>query len=209
MRVLLACLLVVLAAWPASANELGVFKQAPVRAAIARLTHDAIWAHVRHTAAPALPTQAALQRPAGVFVTLSKQGVTRGCWGTVAPQGASLAADLAASAVKALSHDYRQHPISERELADLVAHVSVLGNLEPVEGVHELLPRRYGLLVAGPGKGGVLLPGEAATAAWQLATCRRKAGLRPRERARLYRFETAVIGPISLAPQPARRPDVR
>jgi AMMECR1 domain-containing protein len=207
-RLLLALVVLALAAWPARASELGVFKQAGVRAAIAQLTHDAIWAHVRRAPTPALPTQAALQQPAGVFVTLSKKGVTRGCWGTVSPQRSSLAAELAASAVKALSHDYRQHPISERELAELVAHVSVVGNLEPVDGVHELLPRRYGLLVAGPGKGGVLLPGEAATATWQLATCRRKAGLRPRERARLYRFETAVIGPIALAPQPARRPHV-
>jgi hypothetical protein len=46
----------------------------------------------------------------------------------------------------------------------------------------------------------VLLPGEAATARWQIDTCRRKAGLRPRERASMYTFETAVIGPIPLTP---------
>ena len=85
------------------------------------------------------------------------------------------------------------------KLAGLVAHVSIVGDLEPVDGPQALQPRKFGLLVSGNGKGGVLLPGEAATAAWQVATCRKKAGLKPRERARLYRFETAVVGPISLA----------
>jgi AMMECR1 domain-containing protein len=179
----------------ASARELQAFQRPALRQAIAKLTHDAIWAHVKHLP----PPSADLGAPAGVFVTISRAGVTRGCWGSVAPRTASLGAELAATAVKALSHDYRQPPIQPRELAGLVAHVSIVGELEPVEGADALQPRKFGLLVSGNGKGGVLLPGEAATATWQVATCRRKAGLRPRERARLYRFETAVVGPIPLA----------
>jgi AMMECR1 domain-containing protein len=152
---------------------------------------------------PALP--AALDRPAGVFVTISRDGVTRGCWGTVRPRAGSLASELVANAVKALSHDTRQRPIQPHELDGLVAHVSVLGSLTPAFGIEELQPRRLGLLVAGAGKGGVLLPGEAATARWQIDTCRRKAGLRPRERASMYTFETAVFGPIALTPPAPHR----
>ena len=52
---------------------------------------------------------------------------------------------------------------------------------------------------------GVLLPGEAATARWQIDTCKRKAGLAARERVSMYRFETAVVGPVPLS---AGAPDV-
>ncbi|MDB5098700.1 MAG: hypothetical protein JWM80_3121 [Cyanobacteria bacterium RYN_339] len=194
---LLGLLFLALAPGPAAARELGAYQRPALRQAIAKLTHDAIWAHVKHLPAPS--PAADLGSPAGVFVTISKDGVTRGCWGTVAPRSGSLGAELAANAVKALSHDYRQQPIQPRELAGLVAHVSVVGELEPVDGPADLQPRKFGLLVSGGGKGGVLLPGEAATATWQVATCRRKAGLKPRDHARLYRFETAVVGPITLA----------
>jgi AMMECR1 domain-containing protein len=196
MRSPLILTLALLALAPAaSARELKTYQRPAMRTAIAKLTHDAIWAHVKHLP----PPSADLGGPAGVFVTISKAGVTRGCWGTVAPRNGSLGAELAANAVKALSHDYRQQPIQPRELAELVAHVSVVGELDPVDGPAELQPRKFGLLVSGNGKGGVLLPGEAATAAWAVATCRRKAGLSARERARMYKFETAVVGPVSLA----------
>lgn len=198
----LATTVLALAPAPAFALDLAAYRRPAVRAAIARLTRDAIWAHVRHAAPPTLPTLPELQVPAGVFVTLSRDGQTRGCWGTVQPRRASLAEELADVAVNVLSHDPRHQVVRSSELAGLVARVSVVGDLEAVDGPTELLPRRYGLLVAGQGKGGVLLPGEAATATWQVWTCRRKAGLRPHERASLYRFETAVVGPVPLAATP-------
>jgi AMMECR1 domain-containing protein len=196
MRLAASLLLTSLVLVPAaSARELKDYNRPALKVVIAKLTHDAIWAYLKHQPAPS----ADLGAPAGVFVTISKDGVTRGCWGTVSPRAGSLDQERAANAVKALSHDYRQQPSQPRELAGLVAHVSIVGDLEPVDGPRALQPRKFGLLVSGNGKGGVLLPGEAATAAWQVATCRRKAGLEPRERARLYRFQTAVVGPISLA----------
>lgn len=183
----------------AAAQGLGWYREPAAKQAIAAITHDAIAAHLAgrpYTPRTALP---ALQAPAGVFVTLSIDGYTRGCWGTVHPTQATLAQEIAVNAVKALSHDYRQRPIGRREVSGLVAHVSVMGPLSPVESVAALQPRRFGLLVSAPGKGGVLLPGEARTASWQVATCRRKARLGPRERASMYRFETAVVGPIRLS----------
>lgn len=199
--VALACWL---SATAALGRDLSDYKRPEVARAIARLTQEAIWARAgaKPFVMPRVPD--ALDRPAGVFVTLSRNGVTRGCWGTVQPRAGSLAAELVANAVKALSHDYRQRPIQPHELDGLVAHVSILDTLTPAFGPQELQPRRLGLLVAGHGKGGVLLPGEAATARWQIDTCRHKAGLRPRERASMYTFETAVVGPISLTP-PADR----
>ena len=200
----LAAVMCLVSAPAASARDLASYNRPEVARAIARLTQEAIWARAeaRPFAMPYVP--AALDRPAGVFVTLSRNGVTRGCWGTVRLRAASAAAEVVANAVKALSHDYRQRPIQPRELDGLVAHVSLIGELSPAFSAAELQPRRLGLLVAGAGKGGVLLPGEAATARWQIETCRRKAGLRPRERASMYTFETAVVGPIPLTPPAVR-----
>jgi AMMECR1 domain-containing protein len=191
---------------PANARDLDLYQRPDVRKAIEQVTRDAIWAHVRHQDRQIGDVSQALAAPAGVFVTISHAGETRGCWGTVQPRQGSLGAELATNAVKALNYDYRHRPIQPRELAGLVAHVSIIGALEAVDGPNELQPRRFGLLVSGQGKGGVLLPGEAATAAWQIATCRHKAGLTSRERARLYRFETVVIGPISLSSAVAGSP---
>ena len=184
---------------PAQARDLDLYQRPAVRRAVERVTRDAIWAHFRHQNRQPVTTGTMLAAPAGVFVTISHAGETRGCWGTVQPRQSTLAAELATNAVKALNFDYRHPSILPGELAGLVAHVSIIGELHAVDDAGALQPRRFGLLVAGQGKGGVLLPGEAATATWQIATCRHKAGLAPRERARLYRFETVVIGPISLA----------
>lgn len=184
---------------PAWAVDLRVYERPEVRAAIGQITRDAILARLEGRPFRPGAVPAPLAAPAGVFVTFSRDGVTRGCWGGVAPRAGRLADELAEAAGKALTLDRRQRPIRRGDLRGLVAHVSVVGELDPVGDPASLQPRRHGLLVAGPGKGGVLLPGEAATAAWQVATCRRKAGLRRGERARMYRFETAVIGPIPLA----------
>jgi AMMECR1 domain-containing protein len=199
-RQLGATALLLLCLWPqpSQATELDKYQAPAARKAIATITHDAIRAYIEHRPYSPHPTPA-LCDAAGVFVTLSHKGQTRACWGTVRPRLASLAAELAANAARALYKDYRQAPISRTELDGLVAHVSIVGDLQPVGSPAELQPRRYGLLVAGQGRGGVLLPGEAATAAWQVYTCRRKAGLRAGERASMYRFETVVIGPIALS----------
>jgi hypothetical protein len=177
--------------------ELRLYQAPEVRAAIATLTRRAL--RGEPTALPALPP--VLRAPAGVFVTISEAGVTRGCWGTATAREASLADELCAIAPRALTWDRRTRPIQVAELPSLVAHVSVLGPLEPLPTLRALDPRRYGLLLAAEGRGAVVLPGEAATPAWAAATCRRKAGLGGRVRTRMYRFETVVVGPIALGPE--------
>lgn len=199
--VAVSTLLVFMIPGPAVARGLERFHEPTTEQAIATIARQAIRAHLAGRPYTASASTAALAAPGGAFVTLSKNGYTRGCWGTVHPTQRNLATEISVNAVKALSYDYRQRPIGEREAATLVAHVSVVGPLSPLGSIQALQPRRFGLLVAAPGKGGVLLPGEALTASWALATCRRKAGLGVRERASMYRFETAVVGPIRLFPE--------
>ncbi|HEY9855331.1 MAG TPA: AMMECR1 domain-containing protein [Stenomitos sp.] len=138
-----------------------------------------------------------LKVPGGVFVTITRDGKTRGCWGTVQPERATLAEQIAVAAVKALRYDYRHQPISRSEWPELRFYVSLVGPMTPVSSPAALSPLRQGLFVTAGGKGGVLLPGEAKTARYQLAECRKKAGLRPRERVMMYRFNTVVFGPES------------
>ncbi len=135
--------------------------------------------------------------PGGVFVTITRDGKTRGCWGTVHPQRATLAEEIAVASVKALRYDYRHQPIARSEWPALRFYVSLVGPMVPVASAAEISPLRDGLFVTARGRGGVLLPGEARTARYQVAECRKKAGLKPREPALMYRFATVVFGPES------------
>lgn len=138
-----------------------------------------------------------LKVPGGVFLTITRDGKTRGCWGTVQPERASLAEEIAVASVKALRYDYRHQPINRSEWPKLRFYVSLVGPMTPVSSTAELSPMRQGLYVTARGRGGVLLPGEARTARYQLLECRKKAGIRPREPVQMYRFRTVVFGPES------------
>lgn len=136
-----------------------------------------------------------LKVPGGAFVTIVLDGQTRGCWGTLHPQRPMLAQEIAAAAVAALRIDYRHRPIARHEWPELEFYVSLVGPLEPIDSIGAVRPKYDGLFVTNGRRGGVLLPGEAKTARWQLAEARRKAGLRPGEPAAMFRFPTVVYGP--------------
>jgi AMMECR1 domain-containing protein len=184
---------------PASALALADFQTPEVQSVVTRLTRTAIL-NPMDASVMALDLPGPLRSPAGVFVTISRGGVTRGCWGTVSPREATVADELAAVARRVRVADWRARPIHPSEWSSLQAYVSILGPVQPVNSLGAWSPRQFGLWVTAPGRGAAVLPGEAATLNWQLAECRRKAGLSARTPVRLYRFETAVIGPISLAP---------
>lgn len=99
-----------------------------------------------------------LERRAGCFVTIKKDGQLRGCIGTLAPARASLAAEICANAVAAGCNDPRFPGVAADELDDLVYDVDVLTEPEPC-GLSDLDPKRYGVVVSTPdGRRGVLLP---------------------------------------------------
>ena len=124
-----------------------------------------------------------LEQLGGAFVTLTRRrdGNLRGCVGVVEPRY-RLDEAVAHAAVAAALHDRRFDPVTATELPELTLHVSVLGELLPIEpgavevGVH-------GLVVRCAGRSGLLLPQVAAERGWDRErfldeTCR-KAGLRP------------------------------
>ena len=128
---------------------------------------------------------------AGVFVSLKKGGVLRGCMGTVAPQKASVVEEVMANAITAGIHDPRFAPVRPEELDELEYSVDVLSPPEPVRGLEDLDPRRYGVIVRSGRRSGLLLPGIEGieTAAQQVAIAREKAGIGPHEPVTLERFE--------------------
>ncbi len=159
---------------------------------LVRYARRVVEAHVRKQPLPQPEelSQFASER-AGVFVSLKKHGQLRGCIGTIEATQASLAAEVRQNAVSAASHDHRFDPVTAEELDDLTYSVDVLKPAEPIAGLEQLDPSRYGVIVTRGGRRGLLLPNiegvESATE--QVAIAKRKAGIGPDEPAELERFE--------------------
>jgi hypothetical protein len=139
-----------------------------------------------------LPVPPYLRLRAGVFVTLSRNGRARACWGSVLPEHPDLVKSTAYATVAALTREYRYPPIKRSEWRALKPQVTVVRSLEPIEGLSGQNPLRDGLMVRSGGKAGVLLPGEARDAHYQLITCKLKAGIGPGERCQLYRIKADI-----------------
>ncbi len=132
-----------------------------------------------------------LDRRAGVFVSLHKDGELRGCIGTIAPTTASVAEEILQNAVSAATQDPRFSPVRPGELGDIQCSVDVLGEAEYIDSIDQLDVLRYGVIVSSRGRRGLLLPNLDGidTAQEQVAIARRKAGISPGETVQLQRFE--------------------
>jgi AmmeMemoRadiSam system protein A len=130
-------------------------------------------------------------RRAGVFVSLKKSAVLRGCIGTVEPSQKDLVREVVENAISAATRDPRFDPVAPSEVQDLTISVDVLGDLEPVSGLRELDPKRYGVVVSSGVKRGLLLPDLEGvdTPEQQVSIARQKAGIDSGEPVQIERFE--------------------
>ncbi|MBQ9634477.1 MAG: AmmeMemoRadiSam system protein A, partial [Schwartzia sp.] len=137
-----------------------------------------------------LPPELSAAR-SGAFVSLKKDGMLRGCIGTILPVTESLGAEIVRNAVAACSEDPRFSPVTEDELDALVYSVDVLTEPEPIPSDEMLDPKRYGVIVESGGRRGLLLPDLAGvdTVAEQLSIACRKGGIDPEGPVKLWRFE--------------------
>ncbi len=133
------------------------------------------------------------KKPAGVFVTLSRKGKTRACWGSVTPQYPDLILATIYATEGALNKEYRFASIDKHELSFLKPQVTVVRALEPVGSFRELNPVLHGLMVRSGGKAAVLLPGEAVDPYYQMIQCKLKAGINPKSSCQLYRMKCNVF----------------
>ena len=132
-----------------------------------------------------------LEGKAGAFVSLHKDGELRGCIGTIIPTRESLAEEIIHNAISAGTADPRFSPVTKDELPRLVYSVDIMGEIEEVDSIEELDPKRYGVIVSKGFRRGLLLPNLEGidTAEKQVYIALQKAGISPREKYKLERFE--------------------
>ena len=132
-----------------------------------------------------------LNRRAGTFVSLHKNGQLRGCIGTIAPTRGSIASEIVQNAVSACSRDPRFSPVTVEELNELEYSVDVLGEAERVFSLNDLDVKRYGVIVESKGRRGLLLPDldGVDTVEDQVHIAMRKGNIPTTESINLWRFE--------------------
>jgi AmmeMemoRadiSam system protein A len=164
---------------------------------MAGLARNAVEAYVlggRVVEPPSLPETSPLRRPSACFVCIKTRArELRGCIGTVEPERGTLAEEVISNAVKAATRDPRFPPVAGDELSSLLYSVDVLGSLEPAR-FEDLDPATFGVVVTDQSgsRRGLLLPDieSIETADQQVGVAARKAGIKPGEPLRLYRFRT-------------------
>ncbi len=134
-----------------------------------------------------------LERRAGVFVTIKKNGGLRACIGTYLPTKRNIAEEIIGNAISAATKDHRFGPIEKPELPFLSYEVYVLEKPEPVQNIKDLNPSKYGIIARGENnKTGLLLPGLEGIndPEEQISIACKKAGVDPAtEKISLYRFK--------------------
>ncbi len=132
-----------------------------------------------------------LQKEAGAFVSLHKDGMLRGCIGTFLPTQDCVADELCRNAICAATEDPRFSPVRADELDFIEYSVDVLGTPEDIPDSSYLDPKRYGVIVRSGMKRGLLLPDLEGvdTVEEQIDIAKRKAGIGRFEAESLQRFE--------------------
>ncbi|MBR5765688.1 MAG: AmmeMemoRadiSam system protein A, partial [Lachnospiraceae bacterium] len=131
-------------------------------------------------------------RKAGVFVSIHKEGLLRGCIGTISSVYENIGREIIENAISASTRDPRFDPIRPNELDSLEINVDVLSDAEDIESKDELDVKRYGVIVTKGYKRGLLLPNldGVDTIDEQVSIALRKAGLSEHEKGyKLQRFE--------------------
>ena len=135
--------------------------------------------------------KAMTKRKAAVFVSINKEGMLRGCIGTMEPVMENLAQEIIKNAISAASNDPRFSPVRPNELERLDIKVDVLGDTEPVQSKSELDENEYGVIIVSGDKKGVLLPKLEGvdSVERQMEIVKKKAGIEEGEAYDLYRFK--------------------
>jgi len=131
-----------------------------------------------------------LSSRAGVFVCIKKHGNLRGCIGTFEPCRDTVAEEVIHNAVAAATQDPRFRPVTEDELDAIDYSVDVLSPPEKIQGMSDLDPKKYGVIVVHGMKRGLLLPDLEGvdTVEEQFRIARTKAGIWTDEDVELFRF---------------------
>ena len=112
---------------------------------LAQLAKDTVESYVKsgYMVTPRELTPEMKER-AGVFVSIKKSGMLRGCIGTFEPRQSNVAEEIMNNAVSSATQDPRFPPVIPAELPHLTYSVDVLTKPEPVESAASLTRRGMG-----------------------------------------------------------------
>jgi uncharacterized protein len=111
-----------------------------------------------------------LRRPAGAFVTLrTHDGELRGCIGSIRAVE-PLHQAVASSAVSAAFRDPRFPPLQAGEIERIELEISVMGPIEAVTTIDDIVLGRDGLIISRGRFAGLLLPQVATEYEWDCET---------------------------------------
>ncbi len=136
------------------------------RQQLLQLARDSIVQGLDHGCALSVQAQdytEALCAERASFVTLLKEGVLRGCIGSLQAHR-PLVEDIAENAYAAAFRDPRFAPVRKQELADLEIHLSILSRPQELtfrneaDLLKQLRPGVDGLILSAPGHRGTFLP---------------------------------------------------
>lgn len=163
-----------------------------VLSAPVKLARDTVENYIKTKKLPASSeTFPEMNEKAGVFVCIKKEGQLRGCLGTFEPCYQNVKEEIIVNALSTATRDPRFSPVTLEELPYLEYTVDILTSPEPVKGIEELDPKKYGVIVEAGARRGLLLPDLEGvdTVEEQIHICRNKAGILPHEPIKLYRFQ--------------------
>ncbi|MGA1864865.1 MAG: AmmeMemoRadiSam system protein B [bacterium] len=145
-------------------------------------------------------TEPRLLEPRGVFVTLHKKGMLRGCIGYTKPI-MPLYKATSDCAVSAAVRDPRFSPLKKEELDEIDMEISALTPLRKIDDINKIKVGEHGLYISRGLNSGLLLPQVATEYGWDrltfLAQTCAKAGL-PKDAwekgADIYIFSAQIFG---------------
>ncbi len=164
-----------------------------------KLAHDSLEFYLKNNKYMIVPeglSTEMVERSAGVFVSLKKDGQLRGCIGTIEGVTSSIAEEIIRNAVSAGLGDPRFYQVSLKELPMLDISVDVLGISFPVHDKRILDARRYGVIVSLGARRGLLLPNLEGVDSpdEQIDIALQKAGISPDEDYEIEAFEVVRHG---------------
>jgi AmmeMemoRadiSam system protein A len=156
---------------------------------------------------PPRPESAEMLEERGVFVTLKRHGMLRGCIGYVLPT-VPLYLAVRDMAINSALRDPRFPPVTATELPAIYIEISVMTPLQPVADPSEIVVGEDGLVIEAGGRSGLLLPQVAPEQGWNreqfLEGVSMKAGLPPDaytwKDAKLSKFQAHIFGGPYLEP---------
>ncbi len=132
-----------------------------------------------------------LNKKRGVFVSIHREGILRGCIGTIYPVYDSIALEIIKNAISAATRDRRFMSIKKWEVPYLEIHVDEMLEAEDISSTSELDVKEYGVIVSSGFKRGLLLPDLDGidTVEKQLEIALSKGGISKNEEYTLQRFK--------------------